>query len=117
MTPDRIVASGRAISSGGSRRMCQSATAASSPSWDNAIAPDMRCNAMTAPHHGLYAYRPIIDRPDYDWPDGRCLARDIGVDHEVFGFSRGLGAELAPSQTNPDVMNYGWRDYGNRVDA
>ncbi|MBB6506652.1 peptidoglycan/xylan/chitin deacetylase (PgdA/CDA1 family) [Sphingomonas endophytica] len=35
----------------------------------------------------------------------------------MFDFGCGLGAELAPSQTDPDVMNYAWRDYGNRVGA
>lgn len=67
--------------------------------------------------HDRYAYRPIIDRPDYDWPGGRRLAIYLGVNHEVFRFGSGLGAELAPSKTQPDVMNYAWRDYGNRVGA
>jgi len=35
----------------------------------------------------------------------------------VFDFGGGLGPELAPAQTDPDVMNYAWRDYGNRVGA
>ncbi|MEG8017240.1 polysaccharide deacetylase family protein [Sphingomonas sp. LR55] len=64
-----------------------------------------------------YPYRPITDRPDYDWPEGKRLAIYFGVNHEVFDFGGGLGAELAPSQTEPDVMNYAWRDYGNRVGA
>ena len=68
-------------------------------------------------HHRRYDYRPIVDRPDYSWPDGRRLAIYIGVNHEVFSFGEGLGATLAPSQTEPDVMNYAWRDYGNRVGA
>lgn len=67
--------------------------------------------------HGRYAYRPIVGRPDYAWPGGRRLAIYLGVNHEVFGFGKGLGATLAPSQTDPDVMNYAWRDYGNRVGA
>ncbi len=64
-----------------------------------------------------YPYRPITDRPDYDWPEGKRLAIYFGVNHEVFDFGGGLGAELAPSQTQPDVMNYAWRDYGNRIGA
>jgi len=64
-----------------------------------------------------YPYRPITDRPDYSWPDGRRLAIYLGVNHEVFAFKGGLGPQLAPSQTSPDVMNYSWRDYGNRVGA
>lgn len=70
---------------------------------------------MSQPEHGRYPYRPIIDRPVYDWPGGKRLALYLGVNHEVFDFGGGLGAELAPSQTQPDVMNYAWRDYGNRV--
>lgn len=68
-------------------------------------------------HHDRYPYRAIVDRPDYDWPGGRRLAIYVGVNYEVFDFGGGLGAELAPSQTDPDVMNYAWRDYGNRVGA
>lgn len=69
------------------------------------------------PRHGRYDYSPIVGRPDYSWPGGRRLAIYLGVNHEVFGFGAGLGATLAPSQTQPDVMNYSWRDYGNRVGA
>lgn len=70
---------------------------------------------MSRDHHHRYPYRPITDRPVYDWPGGARLALYFGVNHEVFDFGGGLGAELAPSQTDPDVMNYAWRDYGNRV--
>ncbi|WP_394664313.1 polysaccharide deacetylase family protein [uncultured Sphingomonas sp.] len=72
---------------------------------------------MKSSEHGRYPYRPIVDRPVYDWPEGRRVAIYLGVNHEVFDFGGGLGAELAPSQTQPDVMNYAWRDYGNRVGA
>ena len=34
---------------------------------------------------------------------------------EWFSFGEGLGAELAPGGPQPDVLNYAWRDYGNRV--
>ena len=35
---------------------------------------------------------------------------------EHFSFGEGLGAQLAPSGgIEPDVLNYAWRDYGNRV--
>ncbi|WP_294264728.1 polysaccharide deacetylase family protein [uncultured Sphingomonas sp.] len=69
---------------------------------------------MSSPH-GRYLYRPITDRPVYDWPGGKRLALYFGVNHEVFRFGDGHGAELAPAKTQPDVMNYAWRDYGNRV--
>lgn len=69
------------------------------------------------PHHRRYAYSAITDRPDYDWPDGRRLAVYIGMNLECFAFGEGLGAELAPGGPQPDVLNYAWRDYGNRVGA
>ncbi|MCL4798516.1 MAG: polysaccharide deacetylase family protein [Burkholderiales bacterium] len=64
--------------------------------------------------HGRYAYSAIGRRPDYRWPDGQRLAVYIGFNVEHFEFGRGLGAKLAPSG-EPDVLNYAWRDYGNRV--
>lgn len=67
--------------------------------------------------HGRYAYRAINDRPDYSWPDGKRLAVYLGLNLEHFAFGEGLGAELAPGGPQPDVLNYAWRDYGNRVGA
>src|SRR6187401_519371 len=67
------------------------------------------------PHHGRYPYSPITARPLYDWPDGKRLAVYIGLNLEWFTFGEGLGAELAPGGPQPDVLNYSWRDYGNRV--
>jgi allantoinase len=66
-------------------------------------------------HHDRYGYTPITRRPVYDWPNGRRLAVYIGLNLEHFGFGEGLGAELAPGGPQPDVLNYAWRDYGNRV--
>jgi peptidoglycan/xylan/chitin deacetylase (PgdA/CDA1 family) len=67
--------------------------------------------------HGRYDYRPIEGRPDYSWPDGRRLAVYVALNLEHFAFGEGLGAELAPGGPPPDVLNYAWRDYGNRVGA
>ena len=67
--------------------------------------------------HGRYAYRAITARPDYSWPGGARLAVYIGLNLEHFAFGEGLGAELAPGGPQPDVLNYAWRDYGNRVGA
>jgi peptidoglycan/xylan/chitin deacetylase (PgdA/CDA1 family) len=68
-----------------------------------------------APTHDRYAYSPISTRPVYDWPGGKRLAIYIGLNLEWFAFGEGLGAELAPGGPQPDVLNYSWRDYGNRV--
>ena len=65
--------------------------------------------------HGRYPYEPIVRRAPFDWPHGRRLAFYIGLNLEWFSFGEGLGAELAPGGPSPDVLNYAWRDYGNRV--
>ncbi|MCB8875609.1 polysaccharide deacetylase family protein [Acidisoma silvae] len=70
---------------------------------------------MRLPSHNRYDYAPITRRPDYDWPNGTRLAVYIGLNLEHFAFGEGLGAELAPGGPQPDVLNYAWRDYGNRV--
>ena len=66
--------------------------------------------------HNRYPYSPITARPDYAWPDGKRLALYLGFNIEHFEFGAGMGAKLAPSG-EPDVMNFSWRDYGNRVGA
>ena len=72
---------------------------------------------MNLAGHGRYEYVPITRRPDFDWPDGKRLAVYLAINHEHFAFGGGLGAELAPGGPQPDVLNYAWRDYGNRVGA
>ena len=65
--------------------------------------------------HGRYGYSAITRRPDYSWPGGKRLAVYIGFNIEHFDFGAGLGAGLGPRTPEPDVLNYSWRDYGNRV--
>lgn len=72
---------------------------------------------MTLAWHNRYDYAPITNRPDFVWPKGKGLAVYLGINLEHFAFGCGLGAELAPSGPQPDVLNYAWRDYGNRVGA
>ncbi len=69
------------------------------------------------PGHGRYEYVPVNRRPDFTWPGGKRLAVYFGINLEHFAFGEGLGAELAPGGPQPDVLNYAWRDYGNRVGA
>ncbi len=71
----------------------------------------------TLKHHGRYDYSPIRGRPTYTWPNGTRLAVYLALNLEHFAFGEGLGAELAPGGPPPDVLNYAWRDYGNRVGA
>jgi len=67
--------------------------------------------------HDRYGYSAITRRPATAWPDGTRLAVYLGLNLEHFAFGEGLGAELAPGGPHPDVLNYAWRDYGNRVGA
>jgi peptidoglycan/xylan/chitin deacetylase (PgdA/CDA1 family) len=69
------------------------------------------------PTHGRYDYAAWRGREPYAWPNGTKLAVYLGVNLEHFAFGEGLGAELAPGGPQPDVLNYAWRDYGNRVGA
>ncbi len=67
--------------------------------------------------HGRFDYSPIHQRPDYCWPNGARLAVYLGFNLEHFAFGEGLGAGIGPVSPQPDVLNYAWRDYGNRVGA
>ena len=69
------------------------------------------------PDSGRFSYSPIHARPDYCWPNGARLAVYVGFNLEHFAFGDGLGACIAPSSPQPDVLNYAWREYGNRVGA
>ncbi|WP_299822115.1 polysaccharide deacetylase family protein [uncultured Jannaschia sp.] len=66
-------------------------------------------------HHNRYDFSPITKQPNFDWPGGKRLAVHIGVNVEWFSFDNEGGAVLAQAKPAPDVMNYTWRDYGNRV--
>ena len=60
---------------------------------------------------------PITPAPTSTGRAGKRLAVYFGLNLEHFAFGEGLGAELAPGGPQPDVLNYAWRDYGNRVGA
>ena len=70
---------------------------------------------MQLPYHGRYPYSPIIDRPDYSWPDGKRLAVYLGLNIEHFAFGAGEGHLLTVAGAAPDPRTFAWRDYGNRV--
>jgi peptidoglycan/xylan/chitin deacetylase (PgdA/CDA1 family) len=67
--------------------------------------------------HGRFRYRPITDADAFRWPGGAGLAVYLGFNIEHFAFGEGLGAALGPVSPQPDVLNYSWREYGNRVGA
>jgi peptidoglycan/xylan/chitin deacetylase (PgdA/CDA1 family) len=64
---------------------------------------------------GLYDYFPYVDRPKIVWPGGARLAFWCAPNIEFYE----LNPPPNPDRTAwprpvPDVLNYGWRDYGNR---
>lgn len=65
--------------------------------------------------HGRYAFSPISARPKYRWPEGKGLAVYVVLNVEVFPFAEGMSPELNPRQPEPDIPNFTWRDWGNRV--
>ena len=69
------------------------------------------------PDHGRFDYLPITRRPRYRWPGGAGLAVYLGFNIEHFAFGEGMGAAIGPASPQPDVLNYSWREYGNRVGA
>ena len=73
--------------------------------------------AGALPHHARFDYLPITRRPHWSWPNGAGLAVYLGFNLEHFAFGEGLGACLGPATPHPDVLNYSWREYGNRVGA
>ncbi len=72
------------------------------------------------PTHGRFDYSAITQRQRYRWPGGAGLAVYLGFNIEHFAFGEGLGAGIGPASPDPrspDVLNYSWREYGNRVGA
>jgi len=70
---------------------------------------------MDLPKHDRYDYSPIVERPDYSWPDGKRLAFYIALNVEHFAFGEGMGHTPTEPAPPPDARNYAWRDYGLRV--
>jgi peptidoglycan/xylan/chitin deacetylase (PgdA/CDA1 family) len=67
------------------------------------------------PTHNRFDYQAIHQRQPYRWPNGSGLAVYLGFNIEHFAFGEGLGAAIGPASPQPDVLNYSWREYGNRV--
>lgn len=62
-----------------------------------------------------FGYSPIGARPRYRWPNGAGLAVYIGFNVEHFAFGEGRGAQIGAATEGVDVLNWSWREYGNRV--
>jgi allantoinase len=70
---------------------------------------------MKLKKHNRYAYSPITERQDFTWPEGKRLAFYVALNVEHFSFGEGLGHTPTSLGPQPDVRNFGWRDYGLRV--
>lgn len=66
-------------------------------------------------HHHRYDYHSPAERADYRWPGGKRLAVYVAMNLEHFSFGCSEGAKLSQAANNLDILNYSWRDYGNRV--
>lgn len=72
-----------------------------------------RADLTQTPH---YDYVPIIDRPRFKLPKGARVAVIPYINIEHFPADIPGTAIIPGTQKfNPDPLNYGWRDYGNRV--
>ena len=71
----------------------------------------------TLKHHQRFEYSGIQNRKDYSFANNTRLAVYLGFNVEHFDFGEGLGANLGPPSPQPDVLNFSWREYGNRVGA
>jgi allantoinase len=67
--------------------------------------------------HGRFDYSAITERPDFSWPGGKRLAVYVALNLEAYAFGEGLIEEIATPGPGPapDVMNWSWLEYGNRV--
>lgn len=74
---------------------------------------------MALKSHGRFDYSPIDRRENFTWPDGKRLAVYVALNLEAYSFGEGMLEEIAPPGPGPapDVMNWSWLEYGNRIGA
>lgn len=70
---------------------------------------------MTLRHPGRFAEVPLPERPARFWPGGARLAVYVALNLEAYPFGEGLSEDIVPGSGQPDVLNWSWREYGNRV--
>lgn len=68
--------------------------------------------------HPRYDFEPLVFRKPVRFPKGERMALlvYVNIEHVPFG-STSLAHSIYPPtmQWSPDILNHGWRDYGNRV--
>src|SRR2546428_5715426 len=59
----------------------------------------------------------MFERKPFAWPGNKTLAVWIAPNVEVWRHDSAFGVGVSPNMRNvvPDVINYGWREYGMRV--
>lgn len=62
-----------------------------------------------------YPFSAIVDRPVFDWPDGKRLAVYFALNIEAFEFGRNPGPDFTTMPSAPFHRGYAYRDFGNRV--
>jgi len=67
------------------------------------------------PDHNRYDYSPLIERRDFDWPQGRRLAFCLTTNIAIHAYGKGRGHDNAKHGEPQTSRNYSWRDYGNRI--
>ncbi len=72
---------------------------------------------MDLPHPGRFDDVPIVRRAAAAWPHGKRLAVYVALNLESYAFGEGLSEDIVPGAGTPDVLNWSWREYGNRVGA
>lgn len=68
-------------------------------------------------YHQRFPWRSAADTPAVSWPEGKRLALYVAINLEHFAFGCQEGAKLSQAANQLDILNYSWRDYGNRVGA
>ena len=70
---------------------------------------------MTLAPNNRYDYSALVERPNFDWPNGKRLAFYLALNVEHFAFGGPLGHTPTTLGPPPDPRNFAWRDYGLRV--
>jgi peptidoglycan/xylan/chitin deacetylase (PgdA/CDA1 family) len=70
---------------------------------------------MPAGEPPFFSYSPITERPPIRWPGGARVALWVVPNVEFYEFEPPVNPHRPAWRRIPDVRNYSWRDYGNRV--
>mgnify|MGYP004706136955 FL=1 len=69
---------------------------------------------LTLNEHRRYDSTGGVSQP-FSWPEGKGLAVYVAMNLEHFSFGSPEGAKISQAANSLDILNYSWRDYGNRV--